>query len=197
MPNFNDFQFRKQSWYDASTIRDLIPTFILMKTIVVYCFDPRASEIPMKVAEHFGEIYPGENIIDEHGSRVGHTATLFTVSNAGGRAVAALQSVSTMEFLFRMQNVVVVHHSFCGATAFTADGIIDAFHHDHGADISKSYDHDSLCIEDYEKSLKYDVELLRASPGVPKHFNLYGLFYNIDTGELTEVVRDIPARKPA
>src|SRR5208282_4233916 len=50
---------------------------------------------------------------------------LFTVSNAGGRAISALQSISTMEYLFHLQNVVVVHHSFCGATAFTAEGIIE------------------------------------------------------------------------
>jgi len=175
-------------------IRGLLPTFVPLKTLVIFCFDPRATEIPKAVAEHFGdEVYPGENVLDEAGNRVGSTATLFEVSNAGGRAISALQSISIMEFLFHIQNVVVVHHSFCGATSFTAEGFINAFHHEHGADISKLYDHDSLCIMDYEASLKYDVALLRSNPGVPKHIKLYGFFYNIDTGELTEVVRDILA----
>jgi carbonic anhydrase len=35
--------------------------------------------------------------------------------------------------------------------------------------------------------------LLRASPAVPQHVKLYGFFYEINSGELTEVVRDIPA----
>ena len=139
-------------------IRGLLPTFVPLKTLVIFCFDPRATEIPKAVAEHFGdEVYPGENVLDEAGNRVGSTATLFEVSNAGGRAISALQSISIMEFLFHIQNVVVVHHSFCGATSFTAEGFINAFHHEHGADISKLYDHDSLCIMDYEASLKYDV----------------------------------------
>jgi carbonic anhydrase len=55
------------------------------------------------------------------------------------------------------------------------------------------FDRDSLAILDYEKSIKYDVELLRASPAVPKHVKLYGFFYEITSGKLTEVLRDIPA----
>ena len=41
----------------------------------------------------------------------------------------------------------------------------------------------------YEKSLKYDIETLRKSPAVPKHIKLYGFFYEINSGKLTEVVR--------
>jgi len=33
--------------------------------------------------------------------------------------------------------------------------------------------------------------VLRASPGTPGHIDIFGLFYNTDTGEITEVVRDI------
>ncbi|HTW66173.1 MAG TPA: hypothetical protein VME17_16225 [Bryobacteraceae bacterium] len=61
------------------------------------------------------------------------------------------------------------------------------------ADISQLFDHESLAITGFEKSLKYDVALLRSSPAVPKHVRLYGFFYEISSGELTEVVRDIPA----
>jgi carbonic anhydrase len=55
------------------------------------------------------------------------------------------------------------------------------------------FDHDSLAIMDFEESLKYDIKLLRSSPAVPKRVKLYGFFYEISSGKLTEVVRDIPA----
>ena len=55
------------------------------------------------------------------------------------------------------------------------------------------FDHDSLAIMDFEMSLKHDIALLRSSPAVPKHIKLYGFFYEISSGKLTEVVRDIPA----
>ncbi|WP_422929250.1 carbonic anhydrase [Singulisphaera sp. PoT] len=194
MANFKEYQFRTQPWFKQDEIQGFVRSVIPMKTIVIYCFDPRAAEIPKAVAERLGdEVYPGENILNDAGNRVGSTRTLFTVTNAGGRAISALQSISTMEYLFNLQNVVVVHHSFCGATGFTPEVLIDTFRHDHGKDISALYDHESLSIMDYDASLKYDIELLRSSPGVPKHVKLFGYFYDIDSGELTEVVRDIPA----
>lgn len=193
MCDFAKFRFLNLPGLDEASLRSLFPTFVPMKTLVVHCIDPRVSGIPKAVADHFGdETYPGEVIFDESGNKVGATTTLFAVADAGGRAIGALQSISTMQYLFNFKNVVVVHHSFCGATSFTPEGLIEAFKTEEGVDISSVYDRESLSIADYEKSLKYDVDLLRSNTGVPKHLNLYGFFYNIDSGELVEVVRDIP-----
>lgn len=198
MTKYSEFEFRSQpwfdpAWFDRSNFQGF-SQFIPMKTIVIHCFDPRASEIPEAVAAYFGdEVYPGENILDEAGHRVGNTRTLFAVSNAGGRALSALQSVATMDYLFKVQRVVVVHHSFCGATAFTPDALIDEFHDHHHADISTMFDHESLAITHFEDSIRHDMALLRASPAVPKNVALHGFFYEINAGTLTEVARDIPA----
>jgi len=109
---------------------------------------------------------------------------------AGGRAIDALRSITVAQHLFGIQNIVVVHHSHCGATTFTADGIIGAYKREHHADISSLYDRDSICIKDYEASLKRDTALVRSHAGTPKHVNIVGYFYDIDTGMLTEVVTD-------
>jgi carbonic anhydrase len=85
----------------------------------------------------------------------------------------------------------VVHHSYCGATSFTADGIINAYEHEHHVDISNLYDRSNICITDYEASLKHDTALVRSHDGTPKNVDIFGYFYDIDTGALTEVVRDI------
>jgi carbonic anhydrase len=193
MNQFSDYEYRKQPGFDMNTFggaNQAIP----MKTLAIYCFDPRAVEIPQAVAEYFGdEVYPGENILDESGNRVGHTRTLFTETNAGGRAAFALESVAAMDYIFSVQKVVVVHHSFCGTTTLTAELLIEEFHDHYHADIAKMFDHDSLAIMDFEMSIKHDIALLRSSPAVPKHIKLYGFFYEISSGKLTEVVRDIPA----
>jgi carbonic anhydrase len=195
--NYSQFEFRTQPWFDPSWFdRSNFQGFsklIPMKTIVIHCFDPRAAEIPQAVADYFGdEVYPGKDILDDAGNRIGNTRTLFAVSNAGGRALSALQSVATMDYLFKVQNVVVVHHSFCGATAFTPEILIDDFRNHHHVDISTLFDRPSLAISHFEESIKHDVELLRASPAVPKRVKLYGFFYEINSGTLTEVLRDIP-----
>jgi carbonic anhydrase len=193
MGDYSEFETRRQPWFEESNFNSF-NFAIPMKTLEIYCLDPRASDIPQAVAGRFGdEVYPGEVILNEAGNRVGSTRTLFTVTNAGGRAAPALMSVAEMDYLFQVQNVVVVHHSFCGTTAFTPEILFDKFHDHNHADISTLFDHDSLAITDYEKSIRYDVGLLRSSPAVPKHVKLYGFFYEINSGKLTEVVRDIPA----
>jgi carbonic anhydrase len=88
MSKFSDYEYRKQPGFDMNTFEGANQA-IPMKTLVIHCFDPRAVEIPQAVAEYFGdEVYPGENILDESGNRVGHTWTLFTETNAGGRAAS-------------------------------------------------------------------------------------------------------------
>jgi carbonic anhydrase len=193
MGKYSEFETRRQAWFDEPNFNGF-NFAIPMKTMVIYCLDPRASDIPQAVAAHFGdEVYPGEVILDEAGNRVAHTRTLFTVTNAGGRAASALMSVAEMDYLFHVQNVVVVHHSFCGTSSYMPERVFKKFHDDYHVDISTSFDRDSLAIPDFEKSLQYDLELLRSSPAVPKHVKLYGFFYEINSGKLTEVLQDIPA----
>jgi len=193
MSKFSAYEYRTQPGFDQNKFEGANQA-IPMKTLVIHCFDPRAAEIPQKVADHFGdEVYPGENVLDEAGNRVGSTRTLFVETNAGGRAASALLSVAAMDYIFSVQNVVVVHHSFCGTTTYTPELLLQKFHDRHHADISTLFDRESEAIMDYEKSLKYDVELLRSSPAVPKRVKLYGFFFEINSGKLTEVVRDIPA----
>ena len=88
---------------------------------------------------------------------------------------------------------MVVHHTHCGATSFTADGIINAYRHEHCTDISELYERESISITDYVTSLQHDTRLLRESKGTPQHVDIYGCLYNIDTTELSRVVEDIGA----
>ena len=60
-----------------------------------------------------------------------------------------------------------------------------------GNRISKLYQQGSRCIEDYEASFKRDTAMVRLHIGTPKHVNVFGYFYDINTGALTEVVKDM------
>jgi len=191
MGKFDRYAFSKDPAYDEAATRKAFAKAVPLKTLVIYCYDPRAVEIPEAVAKALGsETYPGDIILDGSGNRVASTATIFPIVVAGGRAVDALRSITVAQHLFGIQNIVVVHHSHCGGTSFTADGIIDAYKHEHHADIADLYERGSICIEDYEASLKCDTALVRANAGTPKHVNILGFFYDIDTGKLIEVVRD-------
>ena len=191
MGKLDRFAFAASPQFDEAATRVAFAKAVPLKTLVIYCYDPRAAEIPNAVAKWLGEEeYPGRVIVDANDKRVASTTTIFPIVVAGGRAVDALRSITVAQHLFGIENIVVVHHSHCGATTFTADGIIEAYRHEHHVDISGLYERGSICIEDYEVSLKRDSALIRTHAGTPRHANILGLFYDIDTGSLTEVVND-------
>ena len=192
MGKFDRYAFSAQPSFNEAATREAFSHAVPLKTLVIYCYDPRAAEIPDAVAKLFGdEVFPGEIILDGAGNRVASSTTIFPVIVAGGRAIDALRSITVAQHLFGIQNIVVVHHSHCGATSFTADGIIDAYQHEHHLDIANLYQRSSICITDYEGSLKHDTALIRSHAGTPRHVNIFGYFYDIDTRALTEVVRDL------
>ncbi len=190
MQNFDAYVFSKQPGYHEPTMRKAFAKAIPLRTVVVYCYDPRATDIPAAVAREFGEVYPGDIITDAQGNKVGSTTSLFEVVVAGGRAIDARRSITVAQHLFGIKNIVIVHHTQCGATTFTADGMIDAYKREHDTDISALYERGSISISDFVMSLKHDTRLVRESKGTPRHVNLYGYLYNIDTKELPLVIED-------
>jgi carbonic anhydrase len=198
---FDAYAFSQQPGFDEAATRRAFSTAVPLRTVVISCYDPRAVGAPAAVAEDLGDVYPGSIVLDDQGKKVASTTTLFPVIVAGGRAIDALRSVTVAQHLFGIENVAIVHHTFCGATSFTADGIIAAYRREHGADISALYPRDSICISDYVSSLTHDVRLVRECAGTPRHVRIYGYLYDIDCGTLTRVVEDrrVAARpaKPA
>ncbi len=190
MHNFDAYAFSQQPGYDEPKFRREFAKAMALRTVVIYCYDPRAVDIPAAVAREFGEVHPGDILTDAQGNKVATTRTLFEVVVAGGRAIDALRSVTVAQHLFGIKNIVIVHHTYCGATSFTTDGIIDAYKHEHDADISANYERESISISDFVTSLKHDTRLMRESKGTPQHINIYGYLYDIDTNELSLVVED-------
>ena len=189
--DLNTYAFSKQPGFVETETRKRFKQAVPLRTIVIYCYDPRAVNIPHAVARAMpGEVYPGEIVCDEQGKKVASTTTIFPVIVAGGRAVDALRSITVAQHLFGIENIVVVHHTYCGATSFTPEGLIKAFHDEHGVDISALYDRGNISIQDFESSLERDTRLLRESQGTPKAVNIYGYLFNIDTETLSLIVED-------
>ncbi len=188
---FKRFVYSQSPGYDEPTVRAAFQHAIPLKTIVIYCYDPRAAEIPFVLAKTLpGEVYPGEVVYDKAGMKVGGTATIFPVVVAGGRAIDALRSITIGQHLFGLTNIVVVHHTNCGTSSYTAHGLLDAFEAEQGKDISAVYEQESLAIDNLSETLEHDVKLLRSSAGIPETANIYGYLFNIDTDEFTLVVSD-------
>ena len=108
----------------------------------------------------------------------------------GARAVDALRSITSLYHLIGLENVVIVQHTFCGTTGFTAEWLIDTHKRETGVDISRQHHHADMSVPDFEQTLRYDVELVRNSPGTPNNLNIFGYIFDIDTGQLTKVIED-------
>ena len=184
--DFDIYAFSKQPGFVESEMRKAFKQAVPLRTVVVYCYDPRAVNIPHAVAKAI----PGEIVQDEGGKKIASTTTIFPVVVAGGRAVDALRSITVAQHLFGIENIVVVHHTYCGATSFTPEGLIKAFNSEQGVDISALYDRGNMAIADYESSLKRDTCILRESKGTPKNVNIFGYLFNVDTEALTLIVED-------
>jgi carbonic anhydrase len=75
--------------------------------------------VPHAVARLFGnEVYPGQIILDSAGNRVASSGDDLSSHRGRGRAIDALRSITVAQHLFGIENIVVVHHSQCGATTF-------------------------------------------------------------------------------
>ncbi|MCF6433688.1 hypothetical protein [Leisingera sp. MMG026] len=191
--NFDAYAFSKQPGFDEAAVRKEFAKAVPLKTVVVYCYDPRIAQVSRLVAEEFGQTHPGNIVTDGSGNKIASTTNVFEVCVAGGRAYDALRSVTVAQHLFGIENIVIVHHTHCGATSFTKEGIIDAYKQEHDTDIEQLYPAESICISDYTASLEHDVQLMRNSAGTPKHANIYGYMYDIDEEKLIKVTQSLAA----
>src|SRR5215468_8726332 len=56
MKNFDIYAFSKQPDYHEPTVRKEFAKAVPLRTVVIYCYDPRAAGIPVAVAREFGEV---------------------------------------------------------------------------------------------------------------------------------------------
>lgn len=187
---FDSYVFSKHPRFDERATRREFAKAVPLRTVVIYCYDPRAVGIPAAVARELGEVFPGEVVRDESGRKVASTTTLFEIVVAGGRAIDALRSATVAQHLFGIENIAIVHHTYCGATTFTPAGIVEAFAREQHADIEGLYPKESICITDYATSLRHDVRLMRRSPGTPRSASIYGYLFDIDSEELILIAED-------
>jgi carbonic anhydrase len=70
---------------------------------------------------------------------------------------------------------------------FENEDLADKIREDLGVDAS---DHDFLTFSDLEQSVRDDVETLRDSDLIPNDINLTGAIYDVESGEVREILRD-------
>ena len=90
--------------------------------------------------------------------------------NAGGRVTDdIIRSLVISQQQMGTREIVVLHHTDCGAQTFQNEEFQEHLKTELGVDVSGQ---DFLPFQDFEESVREDMQLLRASPLIPDDFCL-------------------------
>ena len=105
--------------------------------------------------------------------------------NAGGRVTDdMIRSLVISQQQMGTREIVVLHHTDCGAQTFQNEEFQEHLKAELGVDVS---DQDFLPFQDVEESVREDMQLLRESPLSPDDVVISGAVYDVDTGRMIEV----------
>ncbi|HEL1625819.1 TPA: carbonic anhydrase [Streptococcus suis] len=106
--------------------------------------------------------------------------------NAGGRVTEdMIRSLVISQQQLGTREIVVLHHTDCGAQTFTNEDFAVQLKRDLGVDVTGQ---DFLPFTDIEESVREDIALLKQSPLIPDDVEIFGAVYDVDTGRMTEVI---------
>ena len=105
--------------------------------------------------------------------------------NAGGRVTEdMLRSLVISQQQLGTREIVVLHHTDCGAQTFQNKDFQEHLKRELGVDVS---DQDFLPFQDIDESVREDMKLLRECPLIPDDVIISGAVYDVDTGRMTIV----------
>ena len=163
MSYFENFMKANQAYVDLHGTAHL-PINPKTKVAIVTCMDSR-----LHVAQALGL-----SLGDAH-----------ILRNAGGRVTEdMIRSLVISQQQLGTREIVVLHHTDCGAQTFKNEEFAAYLHKELGVDVS---DQDFLPFTDVEESVREDMALLRQSPLIPADVKISGAVYDVDTGRMTVV----------
>lgn len=163
MSYFENFMKANQAYVDLHGTSHL-PIKPKTKVAIVTCMDSR-----LHVAQALGLALGDAHIL----------------RNAGGRVTEdMIRSLVISQQQLGTREIVVLHHTDCGAQTFKNEEFAAFLNQELGVDVSGQ---DFLPFTDVEESVREDVALLRQSPLIPDDVEISGAVYDVDTGRMTEV----------
>jgi carbonic anhydrase len=109
-----------------------------------------------------------------------HLGDAHVIRNAGGRVTEdVLRSLALSVHLLGVETVIVMQHTKCGALGISDDELRRMT----GADV------EFFAFDDHGAALREDLDVLKATPYLGPVQTFAGMVYDVETGELEDVVR--------
>ncbi len=106
--------------------------------------------------------------------------------NAGGRVTEdMIRSLVISQQQMGTREIVVLHHTDCGAQTFQNKDFQEHLKRELGVDVS---DQDFLPFQDIDESVREDMKLLQESPLIPDDVVISGAVYDVDTGSMRQIL---------
>ncbi|PCH13765.1 Beta-carbonic anhydrase 1 [Streptococcus parauberis] len=164
MSYFEQFLKANQAYVELHGTKHL-PNSPKMRVAIVTCMDSR-----LHVAQALGLALGDAHIL----------------RNAGGRITDdMIRSLTISQQQMGTREIVVLHHTDCGAQTFTNESFTAHLHKELGVDVSGQ---DFLPFENVEDSVREDMAILRKSPLIPEDVVINGAVYDVDSGRMTQVM---------
>ena len=105
--------------------------------------------------------------------------------NAGGRVTDdMIRSLVISQQQMGTREIVVLHHTDCGAQTFNNEDFQEHLKCELGVDVSGQ---DFLPFQDVDERVREDMKLLRECPLIPDDVIISGAVYDVDTGSMREI----------
>ena len=107
------------------------------------------------------------------------------IRNAGGVVTDdEIRSLAISQRLLGTEEIILIHHTDCGMLTFTDDEFRNAIQQDTG--IKPEWAAESF--SDLETDVRQSIARIKASPFIPRKESIRGFIYEVETGQLREVV---------
>ena len=109
-----------------------------------------------------------------------HLGEAHVIRNAGGRITDdVLRSLAVSIHVLGVDTVIVMQHTACGLAGVSDDQLRTMT----GADL------DFFAFDDHAAALREDIDTLTSTPYLGPLATVAGFVYNVETGELDDVIR--------
>ncbi len=107
------------------------------------------------------------------------------ISNAGGVITDdEIRSLAISQRLLGTREIILIHHTDCGMLTFSDDELKQQIQDDVG--IKPPFPMESF--SDLEEDVRQSIARIQASPFIPNKDSVRGFIYEVETGQLREVI---------
>ncbi|KAL6689912.1 carbonic anhydrase [Trichoderma pleuroticola] len=124
-------------------------------------------------------------------STIGKRGEIAVIRNLGGQVEISIVDIATLDSKFQFIELVIAHHTDCGVTSLTVDGIYEYLKENLPSATQEELAAFQITLfSNMEEGIRHDLEVARKSPYIRKEVkeSARGFAFDVKTGLLTPVI---------